>query len=196
MKIHEKLLAIQLKLEVPKTHFNKFGDFNYRSCEDILNALKPLLKEYKCTLTLNDSITTCKDCVYIFATAKLVDTEENGEVSATAYAREEVARPKMSDPQLTGSASSYARKYALNGLFLIDDVQDADTYTEPQPEQKNEKPAYIKNRDSIKILGSQGDYIDITALPLQTLERAVTYPPYAPIRKDIEKLVQELKNGL
>ena len=198
MKIQEKLLAIQLKLEVPKTHYNKFGGFNYRSCEDILNALKPLLKEYKCTLTLNDSITTCKDFVYIFATAKLVDTEENGEVSATAYAREEVARPKMSDPQLTGSASSYARKYALNGLFLIDDVQDADTYTaEPQPEQKNEqKPVYIKTKDGIEILGSHGDYIDITALPLETLERAVLYPPYAPIRKDIEKLVQVLKNGV
>lgn len=106
------------------------------------------------------------------------------------------------DAQGAGSALTYGRRYSLQSLLGIgwendDDANSAaDTYTEPQAEQKTDNPPYIKNKDSIKILGSHGDYIDITTLPLETLERAVLYPPYAPIRKDIEKLVQGLKNGV
>lgn len=103
------------------------------------------------------------------------------------------------DAQGAGSALTYGRRYSLQSLLGIgwENDDDANSAVEPQAEpQAEQKPPYIKNKDSIKILGSHGDYIDITALPLETLERAVLYPPYAPIRKDIEKLVQVLKNGV
>lgn len=127
MKLEEKLLEIQTRLKAAKSRYNKFGDYNYRSCEDILEGVKPLLKELKCILLLSDEIKAVNDRVYIMATAKLVDCEESAEVSVYAWAREEESRPKMAEPQCTGSASSYARKYALNGLFCLDDTKDADT---------------------------------------------------------------------
>jgi hypothetical protein len=113
-----KLLEIQKKLDVPKNQLNKFGGYKYRSCEDILEALKPLLDE---PVILADEIVQIGDRYYVKATAKY------GEVEVTAYAREEETKKGMDASQITGSASSYARKYALNGLFAIDDTKDADT---------------------------------------------------------------------
>lgn len=120
-----KLLKIQAELKAPKGKFNSFGKFKYRSCEDILEAVKPLLAKYQVTLTLTDDIIEVGGRVYVKATATLTDGA--AEKAVTAFAREAEKKSGMDDSQVTGTASSYARKYALNGLFLIDDTKDADT---------------------------------------------------------------------
>lgn len=128
MSIHEKLMQIQQKLKAPKGQHNSFGNYNYRSAEDILEAVKPLLYEQECTLTLSDDIVVVGDRFYIKTTATLTDTEGKGDhIQVTALAREALQKKGMDDSQITGTASSYARKYALNGLFAIDDTKDADT---------------------------------------------------------------------
>lgn len=126
--IYSKLVAIQSKLNAPKNQENKFGGYKYRSCEDILEAVKPLLKENKLVLILSDDVCCVGDRIYVRATATLCDTEdENGlEISNTAFAREEETKKGMDASQITGASSSYARKYALNGLFCIDDNKDSD----------------------------------------------------------------------
>lgn len=120
-----KLLEIQQRLKAPKGQYNKFGKYKYRSCEDILEAVKPILKEVGCTLTLSDEIVEKGGRFYVMATAWLrgEDTDER----TTGYARESESKAGMDASQITGTASSYARKYALNGLFCIDDTKDADT---------------------------------------------------------------------
>ena len=142
MSVHSKLKEIQKKLKAPKNQKNTFGGYKYRSCEDILEAVKPLLYENDCTLTINDEVVTVVDSVYVQATATLTDCESGEGVTATAYAREQETAKGMSDPQITGSCSSYARKYALNGLFCIDDTKDADATTtgdEPQPPKRRSR---------------------------------------------------------
>lgn len=126
MNVYEKLLYIQQNLKAPKGQYNSFGDYRYRSCEDIQEALKPLLAEVKAVLLLNDEIVQIGDRFYIKATACLQDAESTEKVTNTAYARETDTNPKMDAAQITGSCSSYARKYALNGLFCIDDAKDPD----------------------------------------------------------------------
>lgn len=124
-EIHKKLMLIQAKLDAPKSQVNSFGNYKYRSCEDILAAVKPLLEETETTLTLNDEIVVVGTRVYVKATASLCFGEQC--VHTTAYAREAENKKGMDESQITGAASSYARKYALNGLFCIDDTKDADT---------------------------------------------------------------------
>ena len=119
------LINIQAELRAPKRQFNEFGNFKYRSCEDILEAVKPLLKKYNCQLTLTDDIIEIGSRNYVRATATLIDGDEV--TSVTGWAREEEVKKGMDASQITGTASSYSRKYALNGLFLIDDANDADT---------------------------------------------------------------------
>lgn len=126
MNIYEKLLAIQTKLKAPKNQYNKFGGFYYRNCEDILEAVKPLLADVKATVILADQIELIGGRYYVKATAKLVDTESTDTVANIAYAREDESKKGMDGAQLTGATSSYARKYALNGLFAIDDNKDSD----------------------------------------------------------------------
>jgi hypothetical protein len=120
----KELIAIQTQLKAPKSQYNSFGKYHYRNCEDILESLKPLLLKHNCTLVINDTIDMIGNRFYIKATA----TISNGKdvVSVTAYAREEESKKGMDGSQVTGAASSYARKYALNGLFLIDDTKDSD----------------------------------------------------------------------
>lgn len=120
-----KLVDIQKKLKAPKGQFNKFGKYYYRSCEDILEAVKPILADAGCTLTLSDEVVLIGDRYYVKAIAWLKG-EDVDEV-VTAYAREADNKAGMDSSQITGTASSYARKYALNGLFCIDDTKDADT---------------------------------------------------------------------
>lgn len=132
MNIYEKLSNIQMELKAPKGQYNSFGKYKYRSCEDILEALKPICKKYNAVLVLSDTLVNIGDRYYIQATARLTDIEKNVEnedtcISNTAYAREEAEKKGMDGSQITGTASSYARKYALNGLFNIDDTKDADT---------------------------------------------------------------------
>lgn len=120
-------MNIQNELKAPKSQFNKFGNYKYRNTEDILEALKPLLSSHKAIINVSDEIELIGDRYYVKATARLIDVEEgNQEIKSTAYARESLERKGMDLSQLTGSTSSYARKYALNGLFAIDDTKDSD----------------------------------------------------------------------
>lgn len=129
MNIYEKLQIIQSKLKAPKNQRNNFGNYNYRNCEDILEAVKPLLDEVKAVLVLNDTIEMVGERYYVKAVARLYDTEttEISYIENSAYAREEETKKGMDGSQITGASSSYARKYALNGLFAIDDTRDSDT---------------------------------------------------------------------
>ena len=119
------LSKIQQQLKAPKSQRNDFGKYNYRSCEDILEAVKPLLAEHKCILTLSDRMIEVGGRVYVEATARFTEPEKDS-IDITACAREAETKKGMDDSQITGAASSYARKYALNGLFCIDDTRDAD----------------------------------------------------------------------
>ena len=123
----KKLIDMQAELKAPKGRTNSFGGYKYRSCEDILEAVKPILKKYDCSLSLSDELKNIGDRYYIEAIAELVDNDNNERVTVTAFARETETKKGQDESQITGTASSYARKYALNGLFLIDDTKDADT---------------------------------------------------------------------
>lgn len=131
-----KLTELQNELKAPKSQFNKFGNYHYRSLEDIEQAVKPLLKKYGLALVMNDEIVQVGERYYVKATAILRDDESGKEVICTAFAREASEAKGMSDSQVTGSASSYARKYCLNALFLIDDTKDDDS-NESQEEKQN-----------------------------------------------------------
>lgn len=147
MSIFQKLEAIQKELNAPKNQYNSFGKYHYRSCEDILGAVKPLLNG--CALIVTDEIQMIGDRFYVVATAKLTDGKET--VEAKGYAREELQKKGMDASQLTGATSSYARKYALNGLFAIDDAKDADATNDhgkraaQQNQQQNQQPAQQKS---------------------------------------------------
>lgn len=121
--IKEKLNKIQQEIKAPKNQFNSFGGYNYRSCEDILEAVKPLLED--CVLTISDDIVAVGERIYVKATATLADNES--QISTTAFAREPESRKGSDASQLTGASSSYARKYCLAGLLLLDDQKDADS---------------------------------------------------------------------
>ena len=152
LNIYEKLMNVQQELKAPKNQYNSFGEYKYRSCEDILEAVKPLLKENKLALVLTDTIIPASETrYYVKATARLIDTEatENNIVENTAFARESDEKKKLDSSQLSGVSSSYARKYALNGLFLIDDTKDADT--DEFQKQTTEKKLITKTQ--IKKLG-------------------------------------------
>lgn len=140
---HEGLLNvlnnIQTELKVPKKQLNKTGNYNFRNCDDIIEAVKPLLKKYNVVLLMYDTIESINNNTYVKATASLVSLKGD-KIEVTAYAREMPERIGiMSEPMLTGSASSYARKYALNGLFALDDSKDPDDNLEPSENKKEEK---------------------------------------------------------
>jgi hypothetical protein len=165
-----KLQEIQFKLKAPKGQFNNFGKYKYRSCEDILEAVKPILKEAGCILTLSDEMVLIGDRYYIKATARLVG--EDTDVTTTAYARESENKSGMDASQITGTASSYARKYALNGLFCIDDTKDADTdeYTKqnnkaaPQNEKEVFDPSHPLWQKALdKMVAGKGSIKDLQA---------------------------------
>lgn len=124
--IYEKLSKVQQDLDAPKGQWNKFGAYAYRSCEDILEGLKPFIKEYGLSVVLKDEIVAINDRFYVKVVASLIDNETGERVETTAYAREPESKKGMDLSQITGATSSYARKYALNGLFAIDDAKDPD----------------------------------------------------------------------
>ena len=134
----KELIAIQSELKAPKSQFNKFGGYKYRKAEDILEAVKPLLNKQKCTLTITDDIVMVGNRIYVKATATIKN--ENGECeTTTGWAREEETKKGMDGSQITGASSSYARKYALNGLFAIDDNADSDTTNDGQHQESQEQ---------------------------------------------------------
>lgn len=125
--VYKNLLLIQQELKAPKGQYNSFGKYHYRSCEDILEAVKPIAHKHGCVVTVTDDIDKIGERYYVRAIAILTDVETGEQVQNVAYARESEEKKGMDDSQVTGTASSYARKYALNGLFAIDDTKDADT---------------------------------------------------------------------
>ena len=137
-----KLMEIQTKIKAPKNLYNSFGKYKYRNAEGICEAVKPYLAEMNCSLTLSDEIIEVSGRIYVKATATLRDIETQESISSTAMAREADEKKGMDESQITGTASSYARKYALNGLFLLDDTKDADSdehHVEAEEKQKRAK---------------------------------------------------------
>lgn len=159
LTIHQKLFEIQQNLIAPKGNYNSFGKYKYRSAEDILEAVKPHLKKLDMVLTLTDEVVCVGDKNYIKASATIYSGDNDG-FKTTAYAREALTKKGMDDAQITGSASSYARKYALNGLFAIDDTKDADTQdnTEKPKAQPKAKPVLCPEHDveMKKVRGKDG----------------------------------------
>ena len=149
MKLYEKLINIQSKLKAPKGQYNSFGKYSYRSCEDIFEAVKPYLSKEQISLILSDDLVLIGDRYYVKATATLTDGEET--ITNVAYAREEDTKKGMDGSQITGASSSYARKYALNGLFLIDDVKDNDTTNTGSNTTSNTKAQTTKLEGSQRI---------------------------------------------
>lgn len=154
--VYIKLVNIQSTLKAPKSQFNSFGKYNYRSCEDILESLKPILKEEKALVILDDNIVQIGNRFYVEATATLIDAETGEKVSTKALAREDETKKGMDLAQVTGSVSSYARKYALNGLFCIDDTKDSDATNKHGNEQKKKEV----NESELNILYSLGESIE------------------------------------
>lgn len=145
--IYEKLNKIQLELKAPKNKRNAFGGYDYRDLSGILEAVKPLLEKYKCAIMISDDVVTKEDRTYIEAVAILVDCEDGTMCQCKGYAREQDSKKGMDDAQLTGACSSYARKYACNGLFAIDDSRDLDS----MDNTKEEKPKQRRSRRTSRI---------------------------------------------
>lgn len=143
MNLYQKLSTIQKNLIAPKGQRNDFGKFNYRSCEDIIKALKPLLDENKCLVYLNNDMEQIGGRVYVKATVTLIDLESDQTITVTAHAREEEEKKGMDGSQITGASTSYARKYALAGLFMIDNESDSDVTST----NSDDKPKAQKNSD-------------------------------------------------
>lgn len=165
MTIYEKLNKVQAELVAPKNQYNSFGKYKYRSCEDIIEGVKPLLEKYGLVLVIGDDIVKIEERYYVKATVKVVDTESKDEIETHAFAREEEVKKGMDSSQVTGATSSYARKYALNGLFAIDDTKDADTdehkkqtdKPQTQPQQPNKPTQQKPHQTEIQKLISEID---------------------------------------
>ena len=170
----EKLVKIQNELKAPKNQFNAFGKYKYRSCEDILEALKPLLLKYNCSLVINDEIKEIGSILFVEATAIFSDNETNKVIQVNAQAGIDVNKKGMDISQSFGSSSSYSRKYALNGLFLIDDTKDADatnTHDKKPVESKAKPKPNQTESDSLQILSNENiDYAIENGLADKTLK--------------------------
>ena len=191
--MRKKLLDIQGALKAPKGQYNSFGKYNYRSCEDIMTAVKPLCVEHGAVLTVSDEVVMIGDRFYVKATAMLKDVESTEVLYVSAYARESEAKAGMDASQITGSASSYARKYALNGLFCIDDTKDADalppseteskTSTKEQPWKKENGKTFVKN--------GSGEWCELGRFSMKSLQTIVGDEKYKAIKWDIQKVIKE-----
>ena len=169
MTVYKKLIEVQQELKAPKNQRNTFGNYNYRSCEDILEALKPVLAAHDATVFISDKVVVKENFwAYIESTATFVDIETGESISTTAFARETENKKGMDSSQITGSASSYARKYALNGLFLIDDTKDGDTDEQHRQTSGAKQKAFSKD--------------DVTALRLDLVKVATA------TKKDVNEL--------
>lgn len=182
----DKLLVIQTKLNAPKNQRNNFWWFNYRSCEDILTAVKPLLDETKTALTLSDDIISVDWRFYIKATATLYDTESWEAIeSVSALAREQEEKKWMDQSQITGAASSYARKYALNWLFCIDDSKDADAQT-PAPTDVEWMLSVISNCKSSVALSQ-------LTWAISQMKSSISAEDFATLKEAYNNKLKELK---
>ena len=200
MSVYEKLSKVQSELKAPKGQYNSFGKYKYRSCEDILEAVKPLNAKHGVVLTVGDEVVEISNRFYVKATAVFVDIESGEKIINTALAREDDAKKGMDGSQITGTASSYARKYCLNGLFCIDDTKDADTdeyrhQQERKPqESKPQESQYVKVVNGrTSVLNSNGSYVGIENLTLEQLEWMLTSEKFAAAHEAIRRLLGEIK---
>lgn len=197
LNIYEKLSIIQTRMAAPKNQYNSFGKYKYRSCEDILNALKPFLSELGLAIRISDTIEQIGARTYVVARVELIDAKTKEIMSNQAYAREEESKKGMDGSQVTGASSSYARKYALNGMFCIDDTKDSDATNDGKtkaPEQKKEQPkdaskevVEVENPELVK---SVMELIARAEVPIPTILKS--YSKY----KDIVSFSQEDLNKL
>lgn len=177
--IQKKLSLIQNELSVPKKQRNRFGNYNYRSCEDIIEAVKPICKKHGAVLVMSDELVNIGDRYYVKAIAQLVDIDNlTHSLSSTSFAREPLSKKGMDESQITGSASSYARKYALNGLLNIDDTKDADT---DEYVKKNSDPKAL----IIRLINKHGTKVSDIAKKLNISSATATM-------SDVEKIRIEL----
>ncbi|WP_418309558.1 ERF family protein [Phascolarctobacterium succinatutens] len=200
MSVYEKLSKVQSELKAPKGQYNSFGKYKYRSCEDILEAVKPLNAKHGVVLTVSDEVVEISNRFYVKATATLVDIESGEKVTNTALAREDDAKKGMDGSQITGTASSYARKYCLNGLFCIDDTKDADTdeyraQQERKPqENKPQERQYVKVVNGrTAVINSNGEYVAIENLTVEQLEKTLKIKQFAAAHEAIRRLLGEIK---
>lgn len=200
MSVYEKLMKVQAELKAPKGQYNSFGKYKYRSCEDILEAVKPLNAKHGVVLTVGDDVVEISNRFYVKATATLVDIESGEKVTNTALAREDDAKKGMDGSQITGTASSYARKYCLNGLYCIDDTKDADTdeyraQQERKPqENKPQERQYVKVVNGrTAVINSNGEYVAIENLTVEQLEKTLKIKQFAAAHDAIRRLLGEIK---
>lgn len=200
MSVYEKLMKVQAELKAPKGQYNSFGKYKYRSCEDILEAVKPLNAKHGVVLTVGDEVVEISNRFYVKATATLVDIESGEKVTNTALAREDDAKKGMDGSQITGTASSYARKYCLNGLYCIDDTKDADTdeyraQQEHKPqENKPQERQYVKVVNGrTAVINSNGEYVAIENLTVEQLEKTLKMKQFAAAHEAIRRLLGEIK---
>lgn len=200
MSVYEKLSKVQSELKAPKGQYNSFGKYKYRSCEDILEAVKPLNAKHGVVLTVGDEVVEISNRFYVKATAVFVDIESGEKIINTALAREDDSKKGMDGSQITGTASSYARKYCLNGLYCIDDTKDADTdeyrhQQERKPqESKTQESQYVKVVNGrTSVLNSNGSYVGIENLTLEQLEWMLTSEKFAAAHEAIRRLLGEIK---
>lgn len=185
----KELNIIQTRLNAPKNQRNSFGKYNYRSAEDILQAVKPLLKETGCTLTLDDDIVAVGDRIYVKATATLTNPDDHVE-RTTAFAREPLSKKGSDESQITGAASSYARKYALNGLFAIDDNKDPDT-----DENRIEREERYKSEPKEKTI-SKGQANELIAAAKEKGETAESIMQFLNVKRMGEITQTQFNNAM
>ena len=203
--LRNKLSAIQTELKAPKNLRNTFGGYNYRNAEGILEAFKPYEAKYKVTLVLTDEVVIVGERVYVKAEARLCDCESDAIFTVTAYAREPESKKGMDESQITGAASSYARKYALNGLFLLDDTKDADSdeyqrESEGRSNKKKDANAETEVIDAKAVATLRGVFTEkliderfvCTIYKIKTLENC-TQKIYVNIMKNIDKIIEKQK---
>lgn len=201
MSVFKKLLEVQARLEAPKGQFNSFGKYKYRSCEDIMEAVKPLLKEVGAIIVISDNIEFLNGRFYVHATAKFIDVESGKSVNSVASAREADDKKGMDSAQVTGATSSYARKYALNGLLAIDDIKDADR---GDPTLSPEHIATIKKNYTAHSIDAYLGVCGVTMLaelPHTSFENAIQWlqsyqhnETLTTIRKRIAEALDRLQN--
>lgn len=192
--ILRKLNKIQEELKAPKNQYNKFGEYKYRSCEDILEAVKPLLSKNKAALLVGDEVVQIGERIYIKATARLFCTESSEQIENSALAREPISRKGMDESQITGTASSYARKYALNGLFCIDDQKDADTDEYRNTTSSKRASGNLISVAQQKLLFAKAKEKNIDQEILRSLLSRYKYDSSSEIKKnDFNKILQELE---
>ena len=195
MDVYKKLLAVQAELKAPKGQYNSFGKYKYRSCEDILEAVKPILAKVGATLVVGDELLIMGERYYIKAVATFMDAETGDKVTNTAYAREEETKKGMDGSQITGTASSYARKYCLNGLFLIDDTKDADTDAYKVQQDKADQKQVITSDDGhvryingcdVQIKAKNNKWYGIEVVKTEQLQALLEKEEYAAAKGAIE----------